>query len=932
MSDTRAPRAVFTLEPGARSPEHVEVVSFRGREAVSKLFSWDVLAHEPAELADSLEADVLGRPARLVVRGLESVRCVRGIVQSVAVLDRHHRADRVFYRVRISPRLWALTRTRHTRIFQDKTVEEVIDAVLAPHRVAHRWELQRRYAPRGYCVQYDESDLHFVRRLLAEEGMFFFFAAPPPEAALDVEEEVIFADSAWSYPAIRGDVVLPFRDPDREQADREFVSGFGLRGRLREGAVRLREYDFRTPGRMLEAEVKAQGPAAALSLEQSGLVYDHHMEFEADDVGAAAARTQLEQYRVGRVFGRGASRSPRLAAGSWFALEEATVGGHDQRYVVAQVEHRGENPAAEGATDVDARPVVYENDFWCAPAAVALRPRAIRNRLKQVMETAVVVGPAGEEIHTDPYGRIKVQFHWDLDGRHDEHSSCWIRPMQSWAGSSWGFQFIPRVGMEVLVLFVGGDVDRPMVVGAAYNGVNVPPFALPQEKSRSGIRTHSTVQADGYNELSFEDLAGREQVRLRAQRDLDEHVLHDHTRAVGHDQTFTVGGEQRETITGAQTLRVGALRTVQVGGAEDHAVAGSRTVRVGMRQQTVVGGNARTEVMGDRQDQVGGSFRTRVVGAHNTEVAGNLSERVEGDRRVEVSGRSVTSVQRDALVSVRGNHAVVVTGEHSVSVAGASSSRGTGDVSVHTTKNLSYAADESITFACGSSAVRITPDEVQVVAKKLTFKGLDEVLVRGGSGALMRLHGAFEVTATDVKVKGPGAALSLGGTASLTGAQVSLGNGAGASTREQPRDASSSDEPREWVFTLHEPAATAGSDPVPMANTAVTATGHGPEPWSGSTDGNGVLRLPVVYKRCVIRVEAGRYTFELRAGALAGVDDPAQAARERLYNRGHGPGDVDGWSKDDLRDAVGSYQAARGETVSGLLLDDTLASLRGPKS
>jgi type VI secretion system secreted protein VgrG len=928
MIDTRAPRAVFTLEPGARAPEHVDVVSFRGREAVSKLFAWDVLAHEPIELADTLEADTLGQPARLVVHGLESVRCVRGITQAITLTNHHHRADRVFYRLRIAPRLWTLTRTRNTRIFQEKTVEEVIDAVLAAHRIAHRWELQRRYAPRAYCVQYDESDLHFVRRLLAEEGMFFFFATPSPEAALDVEEEVVFADSPWSYPAISGDVVLPFRDPDREQADREFVASFGLRGRLREGKVRLREYDFRTPGRMIEAEVQAQQSPAALDLEREGRVYDHHMEFEVDDVGAVAARTQLEQYRVGRVTGHGTSRSPRLVAGRWFSLEEAAVAAHDQRYVLARVEHRGENPSAEGATAVAERPVVYENEFWCAPASVPLRPNAIRNRLKQVMETATVVGPAGEEIHTDPYGRIKVQFHWDLDGRNDEHSSCWIRPMQNWSGASWGFQFIPRIGMEVIVVFVGGDVDRPMVIGAAYNGGNVPPFALPQEKSRSGIRTHSTVQSEGYNELSFEDLAGREQIRVRAQRDLDEHVLHDHTCAVDHDQTFTVGGDQRESIRGAQSLRVGAARTVQVGGLEDHAVAGSRTVRVGLRQQTLVGGSARMEVQGDRQDQVGGTFRTRVVGNHNTEVAGNLSARVDGDHRVEVAGRSVTSVHHDALVSVRGSHAVVVTGEHSVSVAGASSSRGTGDVSVQTTKKLSLQADEGITLTCGSSVVKITPDEVQVLSKKLTFKGLDEVSVRGGGAALMKLHGSFEVTASDVQVKGPGAALSLGATATLSGAQVSLKNGAGGSTSDRTHDPTSSDTPREWAFTLYEPAATAGHDPVPLANVAVTATGHGPEAWSGSTDGGGVLRLPVVYPRCVIHVVAGRYTFDLQAGGLAAPQSPEQAARERLYNLGHGPGDVDGWSADSLRNAVGSYQAAAGETVSGLLLDDTLSSLR----
>ena len=234
-----------------------------------------------------------------------------------------------------------------------------------------------------------------------------------------------------------------------------------------------------------------------------------------------------------------------------------------------------------------------------------------------------------------------------------------------------------------------------------------------------------------------------------------------------------------------------------------------------------------------------------------------------------------------------------------------------------------------ITLTCGSSVVKITADEVQVTARKLTFKGTEEVSVRGGARALFKLHDDAELTAASVSAKSSGAALDLGAEATLKGAKVKLGTGAGASTNDRVREDSQNDEPREWVFQLFEPAATAGQAPVPLRNVAVTATGHGPEAFSGATDGEGTLRLPVVYPECVIHVAAGRYTFDLRAGGLESRRDDRERARAELFNLGHGPADVDGWEQGDLRAAVSAFQANNSITASGHLLDDTLSAIRG---
>jgi len=569
----------FILTAGPFAAGRLRVLSFRGREAVSRPFRFDILiAIDDAEHHD-FEPELLAQAGALTmhVPGGE-LREVHGIVAAVEARDAFEQG-RLVYRVRLVPRLWLLGKRKTSRIFQNKTVPEIVTAVLEAARIPHRWALVEKYAARTYCVQYQESDLAFVTRLLAEEGIFYVFEH-------GAEETVVFHDSAHLYAPIAGEPELAYRF--EEGADglvpkEHHVGRFALRRAVKHGAVLQREYDFRRPLLELRGEAKPSSapPRAAAATEALPVeaelcrVYEHHGEDERPDVDGSSARTRLEQARRRALVTEGRSACRRLLPGARFDLVDHELEHVNRAYVVARVEHEGR--VAEVAREGEP---VYANTFTCAPADVPLRPRRHEHVLQQVVETAIVVGPPGEEIHTDEHGRVKVQFPWDLDGKRNEDSSCWVRVAQAWAGAGWGSLFIPRVGMEVLVAFLGGDTDRPVIVGALYNGTNATPFALPGKKTQSGIRTRSTPGGAGANELRFEDAAGREQVYVHAQRDLEEVVRNDHARTVGGQEAIRVGRDRTMDIAGDHVRQVQGNEVVSIGKNLVMHIAGRQIIHV----------------------------------------------------------------------------------------------------------------------------------------------------------------------------------------------------------------------------------------------------------------------------------------------------------------------------------------------------------------
>lgn len=421
--------AVYELHAGAHA---LGVVSFRGVEQVSKPYGFEIVATSVELDAGALERALLDQPARFVMAAHEGApRVVHGVVRRVEIEgtpeDTGGERRRVL-RVWIAPRLWRLGRNKNSRIFQDKSAREIIEEILAERLVPARFVLVRDPERRPYCVQYEESDLRFITRLLAEEGISYAFDHAP--IALE-SEVVVFSDSAALAPPIAEPPRLEARDDAALGDDDRHVRRLRRQHQIRPGSALLRDFDFARPMLDLHAIEAVAEAGAAIR------VYDHHGTFEAAPADAPTARVRLEQRRVRASVASGESRCRHLTAGRYFELQGSASGDLDGRYTVLRVEHEGRHP--EGLRDAGAGVVeVYKNRFEAVPEGVAPRPKAPRRKVQQVLETAIVVGPEGQEIHTDAMGRVRVRFHWDRSDTRRGDTSCWIRAMQSWAGAGWG--------------------------------------------------------------------------------------------------------------------------------------------------------------------------------------------------------------------------------------------------------------------------------------------------------------------------------------------------------------------------------------------------------------------------------------------------------------------------------------------------------------
>ncbi|EYF00610.1 type VI secretion system tip protein TssI/VgrG [Chondromyces apiculatus] len=713
-------RDPFELQTGLFSPAQLRIVSLRGREVLSDLFSFRLEVHVAPDL-DGRDAELLGTHAILILRD------PRGIERRIEVLVDQVRASATFtprtgptWHLRLVPPLALLRRQTTSRIFQDQTVPQILQHILQEASIPAELRLARTYAVRNYCVQYRETTYAFVRRLAAEEGIAFCFAdalaGSGDREGSAASAPVIFLDAPAHYPTVGGGdapAALPLRPEEGLTPSGNEILSFGLQRALKPTSVHLTDHDFRRPNLNLSARV---GDASS-SKPPLG-VYQHHADFDAPDITPARAQTYLEQVQRRATAGRGESWVRALAPGRSFELRTEASHSIDGTYAVTRVIHEGHTPELSGRPQER----TYRNSFTCVPATTLLRPRAPARQPRQVMETAVVTGPEAHEVHTDEHARIKVQFHWDLDGRHDENTSAWLRVAQSWAGASFGSQHIPRVGMEVLVGFLGGDTDCPVVLGCLYNATHPPPFPLPAEKAKSGLRTQSTPGAGGANELSFDDRAGEERVFLFAERDLDEVVQHDHALMIGHDQQISVQGDRAVVVRHDQTTSVQGNRT--------GSTAGTSIERVGENRLVTVKGSQHLAVEGDASSVVG------------------------KDLDLAVKGRLGATVGTDA------EEAVATLDVH-------------GDGAVATTGSVRVKATRSLRLSCGDSVIELTPDEIRLDAKAITILGGGSVSLLG-KGPALHLTDKALIDAKAITLKTPQAFLKLEEDASLQGKLVKL--------------------------------------------------------------------------------------------------------------------------------------------------------------
>jgi type VI secretion system secreted protein VgrG len=577
----------------------------------------------------------------------------------------------------VEPAFEALRHRINTKIFQEKTAPEILEEVLNEGLGAYGRSvdnrLARAYPTCEYRTQYHESDLAFCERLMEEEGIVYWF-----EFEGEAETLVLADDSSkfGKVQTIHGPQ-LTYARQEGQVGGHEYVSELHALSRVVPTKVATRHFDWTHPSMPVEGESDATADGdrpdgAALDPERE--VYEHDgkpltiNEYDGAVYGKTDVEDQAKLRREAQAWNafvcEGKSTVLGVTVASTFELVGHPRFDLDGVYAVVSAIHR-----------IVAEKGSYRNVFECIPSAVTYRPkRTTRRPTVSGIQTATVVGPSGEEIHTDEHGRIKVQFHWDRVGSLDESSSCWVRVQQPWAGAGWGFVFIPRMGMEVIVDFVSGDPDRPVVIGSVYNGDHAPPYPLPDEKTKSTIKTESSLGGGGYNELRFEDKAGSEEIFTHAQKDQNEVVENDHTTTVGNNQTNTVGVDQNQDIGSNQTEHVGA------------------------NQEMTVDGNRTTHTKGDFSETVDGA-ETRVVSGGVTEtidasetrtISGGMTETITGDRTQSISGSSTESITGSlaqeitggATITTSGTYDVTAAGEFKITAAGGSKINATGGITI----------------------------------------------------------------------------------------------------------------------------------------------------------------------------------------------------------------------------------------------------------
>ena len=566
----------FEFSAGDLADGELRVLRLHGEEAASRLFRFELeLVSEDANLAP---AQLLGKPGALLIGAEDVDRHVNGIVSRFSVGKVGKRFT--FYSVDLVPRVWTLCHRSDARIFQQKSVPDIVRAVLDGAGIpsdAYRFSLQSSYEPREYCVQYGESDWDFVSRLLEDEGIFYFFEHSEDDHVL------VFGDGSAVHPAIPGEPRLAFRDAAGMAIGQEHVGAFHLAQAVSSDAVFLRDYTFERPKTKLDSR---QRGSTRPELE----IFEFPGGYDATAAGDRRAKARIEARRLQGWAGGGKSVCQRLTPGYRFQLGEHPRDDLNREYLVTEVHHEGyEAQALEEYAVAQGDEPKYRNEFRCVPSDVAFRPeRSTPRPYVRGTQTAVVVGPSGEEIYTDQYGRVKVQFHWDRDGKGDEQSSRWTRVSHPLAGSGWGFQWIPRVGQEVLVAFEDGDPDHPYVIGAVYNAGNMPPYELPARKTMSGVKSSSSKGGDGFNEIRFEDEKGEEQIFVHAEKNLDLRVKHDRFQWIGadehrivkNDEYVKVESERHVKIVGDDVGEVGQDRHRHVGGKEAVQIDGSKSLTV----------------------------------------------------------------------------------------------------------------------------------------------------------------------------------------------------------------------------------------------------------------------------------------------------------------------------------------------------------------
>jgi type VI secretion system secreted protein VgrG len=606
------------------------------------------------------------------------------------------------YMATVVPSLWFLTRRKNCRIFQEQSVPEIVNKILDEHDVTNvdpRYKAGD-YLPWNYCVQYRETDFQFVSRLLEEEGIYYSFK-------YEKDRHLLVMGDLPSHHDDCAQAEIRMRPTDGGGRDKLWITNWQKEQELQPGKYALTDYNFLDPSTKLLVN-------ATTTIEIGGNdrfeVFDYPGRFvnvgaETDgkiERGERWVKIRMQEEAAKAVEFRGRSEAPHITPGTKFQLKEHSVDGFNGKYLITGATHKltqsSEFLSGRGGQST------YENGFTCIPFATPFRPpRSTPKPIVQGPQTAVVVG--GEEIQIDDHARVRVLFHWDREGTKDGDSSCWIRVAENWAGKGWGTQFHPRVGQEVVVDFLEGDPDRPLIVGRLYNAEQTIHLSSP---TQSGIMSRSSADGgvDDFNQIRFEDDYGREQMYIHAQKDQDIVVEANQKSDIGKNQSTTVGENQNITVEGNRSETITGNRSLTVEGGKSESVTGAKTIAVGEHSEDV-GGKMTLTVKTDRKMSVGQTLKEDVGDSKTLSVTNDMKTTVGKTETLTVSDSRTVNVSKTNKMTVKENYKLEA-------------------------KGVAIEGKDEIILKSGNASISLKKNgDIVIKGKKIEIKADGDVIVKG---------------------------------------------------------------------------------------------------------------------------------------------------------------------------------------------------------
>ena len=711
-----------------KSTDFAEELLFRRMEAYEELgrlyqFNLDFLTRDEAFPLD----DLLGKDLTVEFDRAEGpTRYFHGYVSSLAQTGRH--AGMFSFSAVVHPWFWFLTRTATCRIFQEMTVPEIIKKVFEEEHgfFDYRSTLSATYRKWEYCVQYRETDFNFISRLMEQEGIYYFFEHE------DGKDTLVLCDSYGAHGPLPGYADIRY-GPASEAAGEERIHDWHLSKSVRTGACKLGAYHFKQPGKNLIVKSSIPRPHAREDYE----IYDYPGEYYEPAEGNTYVNIRMEELACDYERVRGETNAAGVYPGGLFDLKDHPREDQNREYLVVSARHILALGGYETGGDGDG--LVYTCSFEAMNSQDQYRASRLTPKpAVQGPQTAIVVGPSGEEIWADEYGRVKVKFHWDLIEPKDDTCSCWIRVAQVWAGGGWGGMTIPRIGQEVIVDFIEGDPDRPIITGRVYNDDKKPPYDLPANKTRSTLKSRSSPDGsdDNFNEIRFEDKKGQEEIYIHAEKDHNTLVENNQTIEIGFDKQDP--GDRELKVNNDEGVTIGRDRTLSVGRDKVETVSRNKSVEVTGNHGEGVGGNMTISVAKNLTETValnyaetvGVAMELSVGGAMGETVGANKSQTIGVNKSSDVGKNLTIKVGKDMKQTVGQNFSHDVEKDSSIKVAGMSKTSVEKEYSV-SAKKIQMIAKDEIVIKTGKAQISMKKNgDITIKGKKISAKGSGDVILK----------------------------------------------------------------------------------------------------------------------------------------------------------------------------------------------------------